>query len=111
LNAHPDEPTVAHLRDAGFTDAWLAAGRAECDAAHRTGCTSGGTKPEPFVGMNTRAGPGFDERIDYVMVRARSGCRLRVGASGFANQARPQPLHGMWWPSDHAGVHASLRCR
>jgi Endonuclease/Exonuclease/phosphatase family len=111
LNAAPGGPTVAHLRDAGFVDGWLAAGRAECDAAHRAGCTSGGTAPDPWVGMNTRAGPGFDERIDYVWVKPKRGCTLGTAAKGFATKPRATPLHGMWWPSDHAGVFAALRCR
>jgi len=110
LNATPTESTVAHLRDAGFVDGWLAAGKPECDASHRAGCTAGGTAPEPWVGMNTRAGAGFDERIDYVWVKPGRGCKVRVAAKGFATTPRAAPLHGMWWPADHAGVLAALRC-
>jgi hypothetical protein len=110
LNATPGEPTVEHLGDAGFVDGWLAAGKLECDAAHRAGCTAGGTAPEPWVGMNTQAGAGFDERIDYVWVKPGRGCKVRVAAKGFTTTARTTPLHGMWWPSDHAGVFAALRC-
>jgi endonuclease/exonuclease/phosphatase family metal-dependent hydrolase len=110
LNATPDEATVGHLRDAGFVDAWLEAGRPECDATHRAGCTSGGTAPDPWVGMNTRAGAGFDERIDYVWVKPGKGCTLRAKAKGFATTPVKTPVNGMWWPSDHGGVHATLRC-
>jgi endonuclease/exonuclease/phosphatase family metal-dependent hydrolase len=110
LNATPDEPAVAHLRDAGFVDGWLAAGKPECDAAHRVGCTAGGTAPEPWVGMNTQAGAAFDERIDYVWVKPGRGCTVRVAAKGIATTPRATPLHGMWWPSDHGGVLATLRC-
>lgn len=111
LNASITDPAVAHLRDAGFVDGWLAAGRAECDATHPAGCTAGGTAPDPWVGMNTKAGAGFDERIDYVWVKPKAGCTLGVVAKGFATTPRRAPLHGMWWPSDHAGVRAALRCR
>jgi endonuclease/exonuclease/phosphatase family metal-dependent hydrolase len=111
LNATPDEPTVAHLRDAKFVDAWLAAGRPECDATHRAGCTAGGTAPDPWVGMNTREGAGFDERIDYVWVKPGRGCTLRTKAKGFATTPAPAPVNGMWWPADHGGVYTALRCR
>ncbi len=82
LNATPDEPAVAHLRDAGFVDGWLAAGKPECDTAHRAGCTAGGTAPDPWVGMDTRAGARFDERIDYVWVKPGRGCTVRVRGQG-----------------------------
>jgi len=60
--------------------------------------------------MNTQAGAGFDERIDYVWVKPGRGCNVRVTAKGFATKPRATPLHGMWWPSDHGGVFAALRC-
>jgi len=110
LNAAPGSITVTHLRDAGFVDGWLAAGKPECDATHREGCTAGGTAPEPWVGMDTKAGAGFDERIDYVWLRSGRDCKARVKARGFATTPRATPLNGMWWPSDHAGVYAAVRC-
>jgi Endonuclease/Exonuclease/phosphatase family len=110
LNAVPDSPTVAALLDAGFVDAWLEAGNAECDPATHVGCTGDGSQPEPFVGMNTPEGPGYDERIDYVMVRPGADCDLTVESAGFAAEPRAQPLNGMWWPADHAGVLAELQC-
>jgi endonuclease/exonuclease/phosphatase family metal-dependent hydrolase len=111
LNATPPSPTVAALLDAGFVDAWLEAGNGECDAATGAGCTGGGSQPEPFVGIDTVDGPGYDERIDYVMVRPGSGCELAVRAEGFAASPRAEPLNGLRWPSDHAGVLAELGCR
>ena len=110
LNARPGEPTVTRLLDAGFVDAWLEAGNPECDPATHVGCTGGGDQPEPFVGMNTQEGPGFDARIDFVMVRPGTDCSLTVDAIGFATEARAEPLNGMWWPADHGGVLAELRC-
>jgi len=111
LNAVPGSPTVTALVDAGFVDAWLEAGNPECDPAFHVGCTGGGGQPEPFVGMDTAEGPGFDERIDYVMVRPRNDCELGVEAEGFAAEPRSEPLGGLWWPADHAGVLAELTCR
>ena len=110
LNATPDAATVAHLRDADFVDAWLSAGKPECDATHRIGCTAGGTAPDPWVGMNTREGAGFDERIDYVWAKPGRGCSLRTTARTFATTPVKTPVNGMWWPSDHGGVFATLRC-
>jgi endonuclease/exonuclease/phosphatase family metal-dependent hydrolase len=110
LNATPHSPTLATLTRAGFVDAWRASGEAECDPATHLGCTSGGSQPEPFVGMDTPEGPGYDERIDYVLVRPGPDCRLGAEAEDFAATPRAEPLHGLWWPSDHAGVLAALRC-
>lgn len=110
LNAAPGSPTVATLLDAGFVDAWLAAGQPECGPAGPVGCTGGGEEPEPFVGMDTEEGPGFDRRIDQVLVRSVAGCNTTIEAKGFATEPRAQPLDGMWWPSDHAGVEATIGC-
>jgi endonuclease/exonuclease/phosphatase family metal-dependent hydrolase len=110
LNATPDSPTLVTVTEAGFVDAWLASGEAECDPATNLGCTGGGSRPGPFVGMDTPDGPGYDERIDYVLVRPGPGCTLRAEAEGFAATPRAEPLNGLWWPSDHAGVMAALRC-
>jgi hypothetical protein len=111
LNAVPGSPTITALLDAGFVDAWLEAGNAECDPATHIGCTGGGQRAEPFVGMDTAEGPGYDERIDYVMVRPTADCELAVDAEAFAAEPRAEPLNGMWWPADHAGVLAELGCR
>jgi endonuclease/exonuclease/phosphatase family metal-dependent hydrolase len=110
LNAEPGSPTLRALTDAGFRDAWLAAGRPECNPVTHLGCTGGGSAPDPFVGMDTRAGPGYDERIDYVLVRPRAGCALDVEAAPFADRPRPSPRNGMYWPADHAGVQATIAC-
>jgi hypothetical protein len=110
FNARPGEPTIVRLLDAGFVDAWLEARNPECDPATHVGCTGGGTQPEPFVGMNTVEGPGFDERIDFVMARGGRGCELGIDAEGFAVEPRDEPLNGMWWPADHGGVLAEMRC-
>lgn len=110
LNAAPGSPTIDALTDAGFLDAWLASGQEECDPVTHLGCTGGGSQPEPFVGMDTPDGPGYDERIDYVMVRPGPACTVEADAEGFAAAPRAETLNGLWWPSDHAGVVAELRC-
>lgn len=110
LNATPGSPTVETLTEAGFRDAWIGSGRLECDPRTHVGCTAGGAEPEPFVGMNTEDGPGFDARIDYLLVRPEEGCDADIEAAGFANEPRSPPLDGMFWPSDHAGLQATIGC-
>jgi hypothetical protein len=110
LNARPGSSTLTTITGAGFRDAWIESGRPECDPATHAGCTGGGDQPEPFVGMDTAAGPGYNERIDYVLVRPAAECRLDVDAEPFANEPRPTPRNGMFWPADHAGVRASIGC-
>jgi endonuclease/exonuclease/phosphatase family metal-dependent hydrolase len=110
FNAEPDSPTVAHFLDAGFHDAWLAAGNKECDPTTHAGCTFGGSQPAPFVGIDTEEGPGFSVRIDYVMVRGGRDCAPSIDAEGFAVEPRREPLNGLWWPSDHSGVLAEISC-
>jgi endonuclease/exonuclease/phosphatase family metal-dependent hydrolase len=110
LNAPPGSSTLTTLTGAGFRDAWLEAGRPECDPATHAGCTGGGDAPEPFVGMDTREGGGHDARIDFVLVRPREGCAVDFEVAGFADKPRSSPLNGMFWPADHAGVQASLGC-
>ncbi|HEX6238386.1 MAG TPA: endonuclease/exonuclease/phosphatase family protein [Acidimicrobiales bacterium] len=110
LNAVPGSHTLATLTEAGFVDAWLLSGEPECDPETHLGCTGGGSRPGPFVGMDRPEGPGFDERIDYVLVRPDPGCTLRAEAEGFAATPQAQPLNGLWRPSDHAGVTAALHC-
>ena len=111
LNATAGSPTVDALADAGFVDAWLASGEAECDPVTHLGCTGGGNQPEPFVGIDTPDGPGYDERIDFVMARPGPDCTLGAEVDSFAAAPRAEPLNGLWWPSDHAGVGAALHCR
>ena len=60
--------------------------------------------------MDTREGPGFDRRIDYVLARPGPWCSLRAESRAFAASPRPTPVEGMWWASDHAGVLTALSC-
>jgi endonuclease/exonuclease/phosphatase family metal-dependent hydrolase len=110
LNASPGSATLRALTDAGFRDAWLESGRPECDPTTHVGCTGGGSAPEPFVGMDTREGAGYDARIDYLLVRPGEGCDVELEVAGFADKPRSSPLNGMFWPADHAGVQATIGC-
>jgi hypothetical protein len=110
LNARPGSPTVTTLTDAGFVDAWLASGQPECNPDTHVGCTGGGNQPEPWVGMDTEAGPGYDGRIDFLLVRPGADCEVDYEASGFAHEPRATALNGLYWPADHAGVQANLGC-
>ena len=46
LNAEPGSSTLAQFEKAGYVDAWLEAGEAECDATTGSGCTGGRDRPE-----------------------------------------------------------------
>lgn len=90
FNATPDQ--VGMPPD--LQDAWLTAGNPSTGAAAATCCQLGDlTNPESRL----------DDRIDYIWVRgvAVESCR-RVGADEGDRTA-----HGLW-PSDHAGVVATL---
>jgi hypothetical protein len=111
LNAPPGDPTVATFTDAGFVDAWLEAGRPECDAASGRGCTGGRERPANALdGLDAPEGR-YSGRIDFVLVRAASGCRLGSRARPLFAEPLDEPFRGLYWPSDHAGVISTLRCR
>jgi endonuclease/exonuclease/phosphatase family metal-dependent hydrolase len=111
LNATPDERTIEVLVDAGFVDAWSAAGNVECSARAPAGCTGGGDEPDtPLLGMDTVGGIPHDVRIDWVLARAGADCALRTTAQPLAATAADPPVDGMYWPSDHAGLVARIDC-
>jgi len=99
-------PTYGSLIDAGFLDAWLHAnGRRRGQGF--TCCN------DPDL-LNTR--PGYDERIDFVLIR---GDGFDPGRVGFGSNIRTHLVGERYWdrtpsglwPSDHAGVVAELRVR
>ena len=118
FNAMPDEPTPGVLTDAGFVDAYGAAGNPECGPTNGTGCTGGDRSNADLA--NPRA--WLEERIDYVMVRGAAGCLPvfdtagdhdgdGVGTGAFAHlPLSPASAGGPVWPSDHAGVALDLHC-
>jgi hypothetical protein len=111
LNALRTEPTISTLTDAGFTDAWVDAGNPECDADTGAGCTSDRPRPENDLdGLDVDTGR-YRERIDYVMTRGGDGCTPTVErAVTLAGEPTDEPFNGLYWPSDHAGVVAAIRC-
>ena len=53
----------------------------------------------------------YAERIDWVLARGGADCRVVVDRSvTLAGEPAAEPLHGISWPSDHAGVLSELRC-
>ena len=111
LNAQPDEPTLQTFYDADFIDAWIEANQPECDPVTGKNCTGGCDELETaFFGMETREGLACDARIDFILLRPDAGCDLVTKAKGFAHKPLKKPVDGMYWPSDHRGVQASLRC-
>jgi hypothetical protein len=112
LNKPPQDPRIAPYYDAGFVDAWVEAGNPECDPATGIGCTCCiDSDVEDYDGGGLRD-PALrrDARIDFVMVRNRSGCDLGYEAETFAGERATRPVDGYLWPSDHAGVLAVLTC-
>jgi len=111
LNARPASSTVGHLLDAGFVDAWLAAGNAECSTVGDAACTGASDEPDtPYIGMDTVAGLTYGSRIDYVLARAGEACAVSAESAGFADAPLDDPVDGLYWPSDHKGVRAVITC-
>jgi endonuclease/exonuclease/phosphatase family metal-dependent hydrolase len=111
LNAAPDSPTYNELRRARYIDVWLAARRPECKPNNGHGCTGGRDRPENDVdGMDAPTGH-YTNRIDYILARPATGCSLAANAKSVAATPLQEPFNGLYWPSDHAGVYADLRCR
>jgi hypothetical protein len=113
LNKGPADPRITPYYDAGFVDAWTEAHNRECDPVTGEGCTccinsevenyDGGGLKDPTL---TR-----DARIDFVLARNMTTCRLQFGNETgiFAGPPATRPINGVYWPSDHAGVLAELR--
>jgi len=111
LNAEPGGPTLTTLTDAGFVDAWLEAGRPECDPSTGRGCTGGRPRPKNALdGLDVPEGR-YSARIDFVLVKAARGCKLRVRARPLFAEPFAEPFRGLYWTSDHAGLVTDLRCR
>jgi hypothetical protein len=91
LNSLPGTEGAAVMVGAGFTDVWDAL------HPHRDGFTC--CWPEEL----TLTEPGLDERIDYVMVRDVRPLTARIVGEA------PRDHRSGLWPSDHAGLVASLR--
>jgi endonuclease/exonuclease/phosphatase family metal-dependent hydrolase len=128
FNDSPGSFVYTHLVSQGWTDAYLAAGNPECDAATGVGCTSG-REDEALDGLESPESNQV-ERIDYIFlvppapgsVCAASvdtpddadgdGTPTRIFADDpnpFAPRCGPAP-DPICWPSDHEGVVADVNC-
>jgi Endonuclease/Exonuclease/phosphatase family len=98
LNSHPGEEGEAVLAAAGLADVWPIVNDGD------PGFTS------PYDELLTKAEITLSERIDYVMVEGRL-TPLEAGVVGTAQADRiPVPnTEDALWPSDHAGVWATIR--
>jgi endonuclease/exonuclease/phosphatase family metal-dependent hydrolase len=93
--AAPDAtPTYALLRNAGFSDAWA---RKHPGADGLTCCQDADLRNVPSA---------LSERIDYILFRGDFDVRHAslLGATPGQRTAKPDRV----WPSDHAGVSATL---
>lgn len=98
----PEVPGVYEvLMGAGFTDLW----RAMRPGADGLTCCH-------LPDLSDRVPSGFDQRIDYVLARGfgRTGPGLqgKISIVGKVPADRLSGPLGMIWPSDHAGLAASL---
>ena len=113
LNKPPSDPRITPYYDAGFVDSWTEARNGECDPVTGEGCTccinsdvedyDGGGLGDPTLTRRSR--------VDFVLVRNTTDCRLRFGRDTgiFAGPPTAEPVNGVYWPSDHAGVLAEVR--
>lgn len=95
LNDTPGTLMHQVLEGAGFADMWaaLAPGERGYTCCHQENLAN--------------EAASFDQRIDYVFARGFGG-RGQISRIGYTRQERiPGPFHPIW-PSDHAGVVASL---
>ena len=103
LNDHDDSPMYTVMTDGGFTDTW---------AALRPGVEGKTCCRIPSL---TDTGPGLDrfaERIDFIFARGFGHVARPVNGSitrfGFLPSDRVAGQDGTIWPSDHAGLVATL---
>jgi hypothetical protein len=108
LNAKPDEPTIAAIRDAGFQDTHLLGGNAECDSASGAQCTSGRID-DSLEDLRDPASKQ-SQRIDYLWLGGPRQCRV-VGPTGLFNgEPATNGPGGLAYPADHTGVQAAIEC-
>jgi hypothetical protein len=95
-NSEPSTAAYATLRGAGLNDAWL---QAQTGAPGFTCCQSTPTLLNPTSTLNSR--------IDYVF--SRGG--LKAGGAALVGAEQSSRTPAGLWPSDHAGLFASLDSR
>jgi endonuclease/exonuclease/phosphatase family metal-dependent hydrolase len=92
FNSLPDGPTYAALRAAGFDDAWT---RANPGAADGFTCCYRELLDDPADALRAR--------IDLILTRGNL-----VATEAFLVGHAPTDVRSGLWPSDHAGVVATL---
>lgn len=103
LNDTDDSPMYQVMHDAGFTDVWraLRPGVVGSTCCHLEDLSD----PNPNFGR-------FDQRIDYVFTRglghAHRSVNGRIARFGLNTSDRLGGPDGPIWPSDHAGLEATL---
>jgi endonuclease/exonuclease/phosphatase family metal-dependent hydrolase len=123
FNEPPGSFVHRELTWRGRADSHVAAGNPECDPATGVGCTSG-RQDETLAELESPASNEV-ERIDYVFVTPRPGCRIEPAgdpdgdgtATGlfadrpnpFGSTCGPAPAPSCW-PSDHVGAQLDLEC-
>ena len=99
LNLEPGSAEHAELADAGFVDLWTR--RNGTSAAANTCCHG---DDETLRDVND----GLEKRIDYVLARPAAGYAIGpVNFGIFGDDPAERTATGMW-PSDHAGLFATL---
>lgn len=120
LNQRAGGDGLRLLTGAGFVDSWIASGNPECDPTTGRGCTCCVAGTDRLGGL-TDPDQRFVERIDWILVKAPPTCRLgfegpddsnanKTTTGIFAGAPVREPIGGMVWASDHAGVQAELWC-
>jgi endonuclease/exonuclease/phosphatase family metal-dependent hydrolase len=108
LNARPDEPTIAAIRDAGFLDGHVEAGLPECDPATGEQCTSG--RADDSLDDMTDPQSRQSERIDYLFFRTDRECSVGEPTGLFNGEPATGDPAGLAFPADHTGVQLTLSC-
>ena len=108
LNAGPTDDTIKNLLADDYIDTFTAVGNAECDANTGVNCT-GGRVDTSMVDL-TNPNAKESERIDYVFLAPTSRCKTVKPSGVFAQSGGPVGANNVVFPSDHAGVEATIAC-
>ena len=120
LNKEIDHVRITTLLDAGFVDTHVLAGHGECVDGSNENCTSGigGEGPDPTLDGLDLADQSLGSRIDMILARPPAGCTVVVDVDDtdgdgtstgiWANEPLPEPVEGLYWGADHAGIQADI---
>jgi endonuclease/exonuclease/phosphatase family metal-dependent hydrolase len=108
LNAKPNEPIAAVIRDDGAIDAHLAAKNAECNPKTGAQCTSG--RVDTDMSDLENGSSRETERIDYLWLLTKRTCTVGKPTGLFNATPAASDPSGLAFPSDHTGVTATVVC-